>query len=207
MSLLSWIFGTRDVEIERQIKVGYVELLHGRGIMSRTDAEKAVQDAIVMCKQQGAMERTDKLPRDFGDRILVAANAGEPKSKRIVEKARKEGANDEDIAEWWNMPDLCRHMVIWSENCFRHMVFLHALDDDQLSAELAAARVHKMFPIYGDPDDTSKLSEENRPIPHELRGRIDLYREKHGVEYITAQVRNFTSYNAFVRHAVRNTMI
>lgn len=84
---------------------------------------------------------------------------------------------------------------------------LSAKEDEGLTSKDAAARVHKMFPMYGDPDDTSILSGENQPLPHELRGRVDSYNQVHGAEYIADQVKNFSSYNAFVRHAVEAGMI
>ena len=166
-----------------------------------------VSEAIAKCKQESEAEGSAHLSQDFGDHIIAAARMGEPLAERIVERARREGATDEDIKEWWNLPDLCRRMVIWSENTFRLSVFLHAKNDDGLSAEDAAARVRKMFPIYGDPEDTSILSGDNRQIPHELRGRIDSYKQVHGAEYIADKVKNYLSYNAFVRHAIQTGMI
>jgi hypothetical protein len=139
--------------------------------------------------------------------LFEAARLGEPKSKRIIETARREGATDDDIREWWSLPDISRRMVLWSESVFRYSVFLHAKNDDGLLDKDAAAPVHMMFPTYGDPADTSKLPGENRPLPHELRGRVDSYRQTHSVEYIAEQVKNVTSYNAFVRHAIANGLI
>lgn len=207
MSLFSRLFRGRQSAIERELHEMYVQMLCMVAGYSPADAEQAVSEAIAMCKQQGAAEGTADLPEDFGDRMIDAARMGEPKSQRIVEKARREGATDDDIKEWWNLPDLSRRMVLWSENIFRYSVFLHAKNDDGLSADDAPARVHKTFPIYGDPQDTSKLSGDNRPLPHELRGRIDSYKQVHDAEYIADQVKNFSSYNAFVRHAIQNGLI
>jgi hypothetical protein len=207
MSLFSRLFGGRQSAIEREIYQIYVQMLCMVAGYSPADAEQAVSEAIAMCKQQGAAEGTADLPEDFGDRVIEAARMGEPKSQRIVAKARREGATDDDIKEWWNLPDLSRRMVLWSENIFRYSVFLHAKNDDGLSAEDAAARVHKMFPIYGDPEDTSKLPSDNRPLPDELRGRVDSFKQLHGAEYIADQTKNFSSYNAFVRSAIRNGLL
>src|SRR3990172_671271 len=162
--------------LERQLSDMYVQMLCMMPGFTRTDVERTVSEAIAMCKQQGAAEGTADLPEDFGDRIIEAARMGEPKSKRIVDKARREGATDDNIREWWNLPDITRRMVLWSENIFRLSAFKHVKHNDGLSAEDAAARVHKMFPIYGDPEDTSKLSGGNRPLPHELRSRVDSYK-------------------------------
>jgi hypothetical protein len=207
VAFFSRLFGDRRSAIERELRDIYVQMLCTLVGSSPTDAEQTVSDAIAMCKQQGIAEGTADLPDDFGDRMIEAARMGEPKSQRIVDKARREGATDDDIREWWNLPDLSRRMVLWSEDTFRYSVFLHAKNDDGLSAQDAAARVHKMFPIYGDPEDTSKLPGDNSPLPHELRGRVDSYKQDHDAASIAQQVESFSSYNAFVRHAIQSGLI
>ena len=207
MSLFSRLLGKRQSAIERELYDMYVQMLCMVAGYSPADAKQTVSEAITMCKQQGAAEGTADLPKDFGNRMIEAARMGESKSQRIVDKARREGATDDDIKGWWNLPDLCRRMVLWSEDTFRYAVFLHAIKEDGLSHEDAAARVHKMYPIYGDPEDTSKLSGDNRPLPHELRGRVDSYKQVHGAEYIADKAKNFSSYNAFIRHAIQTGSI
>ena len=207
MSLLSWILGGREAVPERQLHQLYAQMLGGLAGCTPEEADQMVSEAIAACKKQGKAQGKYDLPEDYGDRIVEAARIGEPKSRRIVERARQEGASDDDIKEWWNLPDLSRRMVIWSENIFRMSVFRHARSVDGLSAEQAAARVHKMYPSYRNPGDTTKLSGENRPLPHELRGRVDAYKQHHGAAYIAQQVDGFLSYNAFVRHAIREGII
>lgn len=207
MSLFSRLFGGQNTAIERELHELYTRMLESRLGWTPSEATRAVSGAIAACKREGKAEGTADLPEDFGDVLIVAAGSGEPKSKRIVDKARREGATDDDIREWWNLPDIARRMVLWSENIFRLAVFTHGKEEDGLSPEQAAARVHKMYPIYGDPEDTSKLTGENRPLSHELRGRVDSYQQVHGAEYIAEQVKRFSSYNAFVRHAIRQGMI
>lgn len=206
MSLFSRLFGGQAA-IERQLRDWYAQMLSAVPGYTARQAEQQASEMIALCKQQGKAEGTTDLPADFGDRILQAARFGEAKSRRIVERARREGATDDDIREWWNLGDLARRMVLLSEDTFRISVFMHASEDDGLSPEDAAARVHKMFPIYGDPEDTSTLTGDNRPLPHELRGRIDAYRITKGAEHVKEQVKYFQSYNAFVRHAIRNGLI
>jgi hypothetical protein len=60
-----------------------------------------------------------------------------------------------------------------------------------------------MFPMYGDPNDTTSTAGEDRPLPHELRGRIDEYRKKHGAEAIQTWSDNHSTFNAFVRAELR----
>lgn len=187
--------------LEREMHEMYTEMLSAFCAMTQREARKTVSEAIRMCKRQGKIDRTLNLPGNYGDLMLKAAAAGEPKSVRIVQKARRERATDEDIRWWWNLPDLSRRMMIWSESCFRYAAFLGYLDEG-LSAEEAAKRVHNLFPTYGDPDDTTKLSGEDRPLPYELKDRVNVFKERMGALYIAAQVQRFSSYNAFVRWAI-----
>lgn len=167
-------------------------------------AREEVKKAIAVCKKQAKEEGTDILPEDFGDLLLRDADSEyDPIAKKIVEKARKEGATDEDIRKYWNMHDLQRRMVIWSENVFRYSVYLSAIEEE-LSPDEAIIKQRKMFPMYGDPEDTRHTSGDDNPLPHELRGRVDVYREKHGAEIMQKKVSKYSSYNAFVRAEIKN---
>ena len=63
--------------------------------------------------------------------------------------------------------------MISIDNIFRTASFLK-LKDEGLSPDEAAERVRKSFPMYGNPEDTSKLSGADRLIPNELRDRVTL---------------------------------
>jgi hypothetical protein len=54
------------------------------------------------------------------------------------------------------------------------------MEEDRLSEEEAAKEVKKYFPIFGDPDDTSTSSGDDRPLPCELKDRINIYIQKKG---------------------------
>lgn len=170
--------------------------------MTLEEAHKAVKDAIKGCKEEAMREGTADWPENVGDLLLEVAKAEHVKYRKIVEKARKEGATDEDIREFWNLNDLQRRMVLWSENVFRYSSFL-SFRDDGLSADEAMSRVRKMFPMYGDPEDTSHTSGDDRPLPQELRGRVDKYRERVGAIVIKSKAEKFTTYNAFIRNEIR----
>jgi len=200
MSLFAKFFGFRSA-LERQLYEIYSHMLIAVGYKPK-QAQRLASKAIRTLRRQGKIEGTADLPEDYGDRLIETADLGEPLSNKIVERARQEGATDDDIREWWNLPDLCRRMVLWSENIFRYSVFSHAIHCDGRTTEEAALRVHKMYPIYGQPDKFKTLTGENRPLPHELRGRVDAYKEAHGAELIKEQVKHFPSYNAFVRNAI-----
>jgi len=82
-----------------------------------------VKKAIGLCKEQAAKEGTADLPDNYGDLLIQATESGDPKAKKYVDKACKEGSTDEDVREFWNLNDLLRRMVIWSENVFCYSTF------------------------------------------------------------------------------------
>ena len=93
-------------------------------------------------------------------------------------------------------------MVVWSENIFRLTAFKH-FRKEGLSSEKAGEEIRRMFPIYGNPDDLRHTSGDDRPLPYELRGRVDSYCERHGQSIIQEKVSNFTSFNALIRSEIR----
>jgi hypothetical protein len=194
------MFGSK---IEKDLENMYAKLLtvFPTG-MSRGEARKAVKEAIKDCRKRAREEGTDKLPSDYGDLLLAGEKGGHPGAKGIVEKARREGATDDDVREWWNLPDVARRLVLWSEEVFRLSVFYTALDEG-VSDDRAAERVRKMYPMYGDPDDTAHTSGDDRPLPPELRGRVDRYRERVGAQVLKDRSMVFSTFNAFVRAEIR----
>lgn len=202
MSIFSKCFKSSPETIERELENLYTKTYHGLTGESLEKSRNDVKNAIKICKERGKKERTDDLPDNFGNLLVVAANEGESKALNIVNRARDDGAKDEDIIEWWNLNDLQRRMVLWSEEVFRYSVFLSAREEG-LSADEAAIKVKKIFPMYGNPNNTSNSSGEDRPLSQELRGRIDEYRQKHGALAIQEKTSGHTSYNAFIRAEIK----
>jgi hypothetical protein len=168
-----------------------------------SSAKRTVREAIKMCAAQSKAERTGNLSGEFGRALLAGASSGVEPAISIVAKARGDGATDEDIIEWWSLPDLQRRMIIWSEEIIRFTNF-KSIVDDGLSPDAGMARVRRMFPMYGDPTDVRHVQGDDRPLPQELRGRIDVYRERHGAAAILGIVeKHYRTFNAFVRARVR----
>lgn len=156
--------------------------------------------------------------RKHGTRILQAASAGVEPARSIVDAARREGATDEDIREWWDFSEKNRQRILVSENTFRYSVFLSEMEEGKSSDE-AALTVKRTFPIYGRTGDREAemkdrqackelgLTEESRMLPPELRGRVDVYRKKLGATRILSLSNKYESYNAFLRDEIRNGRI
>ena len=141
--------------------------------------------------------------RKGGDRLLAEARKGDPAAMRIVTKAQSEGATELDIREWWNFSQKQRQAVLDSEDVFRLAAYMAATKDGK-DSEAAAAEVRRMYPMYGDPADETHTSGDDRPLPHELRGRVDRFRKKHGGAAIRTWMERdgFTNYNAFLRQRI-----
>lgn len=192
-----------QVDIEKALFEMYTKMLSQIPVgMNEEQIHMEVKKAIVLCKEMSIKEGTYKLPNNYGDLLVKAAKNGDLKAQKIVVNARKEGAVDEDICEFWNLNDLQRRMVFWSENLFRYSSFL-SFSENGLNPDDTMAKIRKMFPMYGNPEDTQHVSGDDRPLPHELRNRVDKYRMKHGSSCIKDKVKNFSTYNAFVREEIR----
>lgn len=205
MSFFSKFFKSPVPEYEIELFNTNVEMLCMMG-HPRREAESVVRDAIKQFKAEMAADGTDRLRDNIGTQIVEEARNGHEGSIAIIKTALEEGATYKDIEEWWNLPELARRMVQWSENSFRIAVFMQA-DEEGLSSEEAAARVHMMFPSYGDPESSISQKGDDRKLPPELRGRVDAFRQSHGAKYISEQVKNYSSYNAFVRHAIKEGLL
>jgi len=69
------------------------------------------------------------------------------------------------------------------------------------------ALLKKFHPMYGDPNDTSKSSGDDRPLPFELEDRIKRYiemRREQGGDFFKADLEATSSFNALVRREIRN---
>ncbi len=152
--------------------------------------------------------------KKYGKQILEAARTGQEPLRSIVNTARQEGAKDEDIVEWWDFTEKFRQSITIRENAFR-LAMYRQLQEEGKSTEDAAIKVKKTFPIYGrtgieeeEKQDAAAfkrlgLTEKSRMLPPELRGRVDIYREKMGAQKILSLAKEYESYNAFLRDKIK----
>lgn len=202
MGLFSRLFLNAEKQLEAELEGLYTKAYASNSGQSISKASRDVRKAIWACKEEARREGTDRLPDNFGMLLVTKTEELHPMGVTIVENARLNGASDEDIEEWWNLHDLQRRMVIWHENVIRYANFL-SFREDGLNADEAMARIRAMFPMYGDPNDTTHTTGDDRPLRHELRGRVDRYRERYGAQAILDASKHFSTFNAFVRSEMR----
>jgi len=130
--------------------------------------------------------------------------ATDEKIKSMLTKLRQEGVNDEDIRWWWNMHDLERRMMQVDYLRHRYILFLK-LQEDGLGPEESAKGVAKRFPIFGNPDDNTLSGGNDRPIPWELKNRVDLWIQKGykmDPEKFKKRIDYSTSVNSLIRKSI-----
>jgi len=219
-----WLRQLRQLRIEKAIEQLYIEMLSailmdmtGNQVhfMVRHEIKSIVRNAIKDCKKESIKDGTNKLPDKYGDSLLRRAESGDQFASKLVETARNEGCTDDDIREWWNLSDLERRMTIWYDNIFRAARFMSLADSIKVAgvseydltekeAQELDAKLWKIFPRYGwDPTDTRFASDDDRPLPHELRGRVNRWLMTVNHEELKSDKENYSSINAMVRDQIR----
>jgi hypothetical protein len=204
MGLLSNIFGSSSVE--GRLEATYAPILQATMGVSVREAKRLCRDLIAQAKAEARAEGTDDLPADLGDQLLKRERASNAEAVAMLSKKRAEGVRDEDIRRWWNMHDLERRLMLKNDDTSRMGVFLWALDQG-LSKEAAADKVRRTFPMFGDPADESHSAGDDRPLPDELKDRINRYverRQKSDADQFKRDVEESSSFNALVRAEVRS---
>lgn len=103
------------------------------------------------------------------------------------------------------MHDIERCVMVEIDNLHKMAMYTHSLENG-MNFEEAAAKVRKHHPMYGDTEDTSNTSGEDRPLPYELKDRVNVYIEKkasNDPEGLKRQIDQSSSFNALVRDEIR----
>lgn len=209
--------GIRDffssyTQIERALLELYASTISVARAISESEARKTAEDMLKQAIEESKEEGTYHLPHTFGDIILGSARTDHHAIRNLAEEMRNnipkkkaEGVRDEDIRWWWNLNDIERRIMVKVDDVARTALFLHELDLGEDPPE-AAAKVRKFHPMYGDPDDTTHTKGDDRPLPYELKDRINTYVEKRGKanpDGFKREVEASSTYNALVRREIR----
>jgi hypothetical protein len=192
-------------EIERRLEPQYLSFFQESMSMPEDVAREIFRAFVEEQKEAAHTEGTDRLPESFGDILLEREQADEDVKNAFAHK-RAEGVSDEDIAFWWNMHDLERRMICKVDEMNRVLMFKMLIEDSGVTEPEAARTVAKSFPIYGDPNHLVLDTEDDRPLPFELKWRINRYvmgRTSVDADAFRQEVEASTSLNALLRRALR----
>ena len=207
------IFSSRS-PAEKRIEDEYVPILQLQMGATASEARKMVRGFIEMAKEKANKEGTSNLPANFGD-ILLEEETRNDKTRNYLAKVRKEGVRDEDIRWWWNMHYLDRGVAFELEetmNVTKWQLFLEDIVKENPglawneAAAAAARQLRRTRVVYGDPEDTSNTTGEDRPLPDELRNRVNAYiaqRTATDLAQFDKDIEQATTFNAFLRQEIR----
>lgn len=204
-------------DIEKALLDQYSQMMSMMG-MSSAEAKKMAGDMLDQAIEESKKEGTYYLPQNLGDIIFGDAGNDNPTIKKIAESIRQklskkkaEGVKDEDVRWWWNLNDIERRIMLKQDDISRMTLFMSELEKSnepskEKAADKAAAKVRKFHPTYGDPDDTKHTTGDDRPLPYELKDRINIYIEKRArenSEKYKNEIEQSSTFNALIRKEIK----
>ena len=204
MGMSSTVFET-PTDMEKQIQDQYVSIFQKILGMSPSQAKTTIRDIIEQAKEESPKEDAPELPQNIGD-FLLEKESSDEKIRSVLAKKRNEGVRDQDIRWWFNMHDFEIRILLKVDDVNRHALFGKFREEDGLSEDKAAKGVRKSYPLFGDPDDTTHTTGEDRPLPYELKDRIKRYVEKRmqtDPEIFKKEIGQSSTFNALIREEVR----
>lgn len=199
-----------DINIKSELEKECIPIFEMAMGMSRSEAKKTFNDMFNQIVEESKKEGTINLPENYGDELLAKENSDE-KIKKMLVKRRKEGVTDEDIKWWWNIHDYERRIMLKVDELNRTALFINELqnseaDSKEKASEEAAKKVRKFHPMYGDPEDTTHTKGNDRPLPYELKDRINIYiekRAKNDPEKYKKEIENSSTFNSLIRREIK----
>ena len=210
--------GSTYNDIEKALLESKTQMFIAMGLTT-SEARQEAEESLEMAIDQSRKEGTYYLPTNFGDVILgnaISDDLGVMEIAAIIiknlPKKRAEGVRDEDVKLWWNLQDVERHMMQIDDNAMKLVFFKREFERSTSSSSEKAmkevtAKLRKTFPIYGDPADTSHTTGEDRPLPYELKDRINCYvemRARRDSDKYKKEIETSSSFNALVRKEIRD---
>lgn len=190
-------------KIEEGLRHYYIGILQDTMGLSQSEAAETINFILEELKKEAKVDRSDKLPDNFGD-VMLEKEKEDLRMKKILDKKRKEGATDNDIRWWWNMHYLERGAMMKIDEMHQLAMFIKCREDGMNNDDINK-KVRKTYPIYGDPGDVEHAKGKDVPLPYELKDRINIYVQKRwttDVEQFKKEAEEYTSFNALVRAEV-----
>lgn len=205
-------------DVERGLLMSQTAMFMATGAPQH-EAETLAREMLDKCITEAKADGTYDSPPGLGDLIVGLREAPSPeyadwaeRQRKRIPRLREEGVTDNDIRTWWNLPDIEARMVIAADNNANIALVLHeisegrAYDSGDISAvAMAMVTVRKTFALYGDPDDTRNTTGDDRPLPYELKDRVNRYIERHAANPAShlRDVEASSTFNALVRREIR----
>ncbi|MDE0207461.1 MAG: hypothetical protein OXP66_15725 [Candidatus Tectomicrobia bacterium] len=205
-------------DVERGLLLSHTAMFVASGAPEH-EAETLAKEMLDQCISEAKADGTYDSPPGLGDLVLGLRKAPSPeyadwaeRQRERIPRLREEGVTDGDIRTWWNLPDIEARMTIAADNN-AHMARVlneiaegRAYDSGNTSAvAMAMVAVRKAFPLYGDPDDTRNTTGDDRPLPYELKDRVNRYIERQASSFALGELgtSSASTFNTLVRREIR----
>jgi len=159
-------------------------------------AKLMVKTAIAAAKKDGTLD----LPITYGDDLLAKETTDEI-TKEYLGRVRAEGATDADIRSWWNLHDLERRVTQAQDEFSRLQLFTDRLQKG-FDPEVAAREAKTLMALFGDPAEAEDGSGMDRPLPYELKDRVNNWIQESVMEngdWLKSELKKSSSFNALIR--------
>lgn len=195
-------FRNKESDLENQLVDMYGTMKSSVMGLSKGEAQKIARQMLLQAKEKVKQYGFDKLPLNFGDHILQKEKE-DPKFMNMNVK-RKDGVQDADIKWFWNMHPLERCMLEVDDEATRLTTYMHH-SESGMSSENAAKEVRKFHPMFGNPEDTQHTQGDDRPLPVELKDRINRWVEKNmsNAQAFKDRLSHFSTMNSFIRAEIK----
>lgn len=201
MSLLKRIFGDRTENSLLDLYTGiWARMQQGSVDAARGEVAQWINEA----KRDAKRDGDAALPRRYGE-ILLAGESTDPQIQARLAIKRAEGVRDAVIRWWWNLNYIERRLMLKIDNLSRMAVFIQELSAER-TPEDAARHIWKYFPNYGNEHEVSAGEGNDRPIPYELKDRVNTWLEQQRLENASVpkeRLDQTSSFNAVVRAEIR----
>ncbi len=192
-------------DIQSHLEALYVPLFQAMMGMTFAQATRTFHDLYAGAEREAKKEGTINLPVNRGD-LLLKKEATRPETASMLAKRREEGVRDDDIRWWMNKPELERKMVIRVHDLNRLALCAKLRERYRLSEGEATEAVRRYVPLFGDPDHPGTSQGDDRPLPWELKNRIDVYVRKRSQEdpaNYRKDISESSSFNALIRKEIK----
>jgi len=205
--------------IEKALFEKYSQIMTMTMDIPLSKAKEMTKDMINQAIEESKKEGTYYLPQNLGDIILENTKSDNPTINKIAKNIRQklpqkkaEGVREEDIIWWWNLNDIERRVMLKHDDIAKTSLFISKLKEinepsKEKAANIAASQVRKFHPTYGDPDDTTHTNGDDRPLPYELKDRVNIYIEKRyqsDPHKYKKELEQSNTFNALIRKEIRS---
>lgn len=202
------IFSNRKKKLKEKLEKKFVQFLADYLNVDQLDAKKMADNILDGLIEESEIEFHEGISPYFGD-TLLSGEKTDASIRTMLGRKRIESVNDNDIRWLWNMPADERLMLIITDNFFKSYSYTQYRTQGFTEQE-AKCKLYKRFPYYGELDSDATLSGDDRPLPWELKDRINTYGIKRGktdYEQYEKDMDASSSFNALVRKEIKEGKI